>query len=156
MVVTKKGDAAAALILIAGMGVVYANSLHIQDDLNYALGALFFPYVMIGTITVFALMLLFQSVEFSASPAKSKTGSEPQKNAGVFLIQAGLVAMLAFYIFILPYAGYVPTTVVFLFMCMIFLGERAPRNMVIYGVCSAATTGLLYIIFGKILLIFLP
>ena len=156
MVVKKKGDAAAAVVLLAGMGALYANSLTINDTLNYALGALFFPYVMIGTITVLALILLYQSVDFAAVSAPARDEEAKAKNLHVLLTQAGLVGLLALYIAVLPYTGYIPTTVVFLIASMIFLGERKPKKIAVYAVCAVATTAILYVIFGKMLHLFLP
>ena len=156
MIIKKKGDAAAALGLLAGMAALYSNSLTINDTLNYALGALFFPYVMIGTISLLALILLLQSVDFSAAAAARPDSAARRKSMRVLLTQVGLIALLALYIVVLPHTGYIPTTVVFLIVCMIFLGERKPRKIAVYAVCSVATTAVLYVVFGKMLRLFLP
>ena len=156
MVIKNKNDAAAAVALLASMGALYAQSHNIVDSLKYALGGFFFPYVMLGTISVLSLILLYQSIDFSGTAAPQTDEEVRKRNLRALGVQAGTIGLLAFYIFIMPYTGYVPTTVAFLIICMAFLGERSPRRFALYAVCAAITTAVLYVVFGKMLHLFLP
>ena len=156
MVIKNKGDAAAAVALLASMGALYAQSHNIVDSLKYALGGFFFPYVMLGTISVLSLILLYQSIDFSGAPAPEADKETQARTARSLALQAGTIGLLASYIFIMPFTGYVPTTVVYLVVCMAFLGERSPRRLALYALCAVLTTAVLYAVFGKMLHLFLP
>jgi hypothetical protein len=156
MVIKNKNDAAAAVALLASTAALYAQSHNIVDSMHYALGGFFFPYVMLGTIAVLSLILLYQSIDFSGAPARQSAATDREKKLRAMGAQAGTIALLALYIFILPFTGYVPTTVVFLIVCMAFLGERSPKRLAQYAVCAAITTAVLYVVFGKLLYLFLP
>ena len=103
------------------------------------------PYAVLSAMT-------FPAILYStAEPGSAATAAN--------MIAAGLglaVALLLAYLLVLPWAGYLAATIPFLFCSMLFLGPRAPKNIVTYAVLSTGMSLLLKFIFGNLLKFFLP
>lgn len=154
MHIANKKDFISALVLFFIMGVFYMDSRRIDLMGGTDLGPLFFPYVMMGIIALLALMLLVSSLSFStpAQPvsAVAHTAKEWNKDQCIF------IALFMVYLLALPFGGYVLSTVVYLLINMIYLGKKENKWYMIYTFSTVGVTALVYYIFAKIMLLFLP
>lgn len=154
MTIKKPADFYAAIALLAAMGAVYHQSLAVDTSMNIAMGPLFFPYILMGAITLLSLCLLLQSISFATPGSKEK--KEQAINREGLLLQCCTVLLLFGYVLLLPVLSYIPATFIFLLVLMLILGPRSPRNILVSAITAGAVTGVLYGIFAKVLLLFLP
>jgi len=71
---------------------------------------------------------------------------------------AGTVGITLFYLFSLNYILYVPATILYMFLCMLFLGrnKRKAKNLIIYVTIAIGITAFVYIVFKMLFLVTLP
>lgn len=156
MTIKKPADFYAAIALLAAMGAVYNQSLAVDTSMNIAMGPLFFPYMLMGAITLLSLCLVFKSVSFANPGAKSESKKEASTNREGLMLQVCTVLLLFGYVLLLPVLSYIPATFIFLLILMLLLGPRSPKHILISAITAGAVTGVLYGIFAKVLLLFLP
>jgi hypothetical protein len=157
MTVKKPADLAAAVVLLIGTGFAYNESRLIDTSLNYALGPLFVPYLLLGAIALLSVILALQSISFkqAASASAPRPGIGIGINAGTAL-QVAFIAWLIAYLVMLPHLGYVPSTILFLSGGAMLLGDRKPKTVAIAVGIAAVVTVALWFLFGRVLLLFLP
>jgi len=157
----RTNDCIMALVLLAVSGVFYQQTTTFDPAVVYAFGPVFFPRIAIGIVAALSLILLYQSVDFSGARAASvKAGKDAKavapKDWGTMFLRWSLVGMALAYVVTLPLAGYMATTILFLFATMCLLGPRKLRNLATYGAVSVTATLVLYFTFGSLLKMFLP
>jgi putative tricarboxylic transport membrane protein len=153
MTVKKPADLATAVVLLIGVGFVYKESLKIDTSLNYALGPLFFPYLLMAAIALLSAALALQSVSFRGTGGTARSGPGI---SGSLIMQAALIVSLVVYLVVLPVLGYIPATILFLSGSMILLSNRKPGTVAVAVGAAVVVTVSLWFLFGKILLLFLP
>lgn len=152
MHIAKKKDFYSALTILLLVGICFVESRRIDPGINFALGPLFFPHILLSLITVFSCLLLAGSIKGGAALAAERQPLDVK----TVVSRVVILGLTALYLLALPLLGYIPCTVAFLLICMIFLGRRTPRDLALYaGVAAAITLGLQYI-FGSLLHLFLP
>lgn len=154
MHIASKKDFWSAIIILVIMAVCWQESHNIDTTLNFSLGPLFFPRILMGALVVSALILLIRSIGFSSAPASGESGVKLDYSA--IFWRTLLLCLTILYVLALPYAGYTGCTLVFLFVTMCCLGKRKPLNLAIYASIAAAMTFGLYWIFSGLLHLFLP
>lgn len=157
MVIKKRNEFILAVLFMLWSGFFYQQTYAIRKVMAFSLGPLVFPRIILGVMFVLSLCLLFQNIGFGATePASTPkiAKSAAQRQATVFRL--ALVGLLFVYLLALPHAGYVPSTMAFLFLGMALLGLRTPRQLAMYAVISAAVTLALQFLFGSLLKLFLP
>lgn len=154
MTIKKPADFIASLALFGIVGMVYQQSRQIEVTTVHAYGPNFFPSILMGALLLFAVCLAWQSIDFSGE--KNANGNRTIINRTALILQSSFVAALVAYLIVMPFIGYVPSTFLFLFSAMALLGERKPKNLAFYAFLACVVTGVLYYIFGELLLLFLP
>ncbi|MDM8216309.1 tripartite tricarboxylate transporter TctB family protein [Desulfovibrio piger] len=153
MHIAEKSDFCSSLILLALMGFCWNESGNIDQGINFALGPLFFPYLLMGLITLCSLILLVRSVGRGRAPASGGAAIADRKT---FFYRAALLCLSAAYILALPLGGYAPCTFVYLVAAMTLLGKRAVKSLLIYGVIALCMTCGVQYVFADLLHLFLP
>lgn len=154
MHIVNKKDFITGIAILLIMAGFYLESKRIDLMGAAGLGPLFFPYLMMFLLSLLSLALLFKSVSFQApavsapAPAAAKAGRTPEQTVFIVMFFAYLLA--------LPFAGYLPATLVYLIANMVYLGKKETKWYVIYAVTTAGVTALIYYIFAKVMLLFLP
>ena len=110
-------------------------------------GPRLFPYIAGAGMAICGLGMALTAKQESGEPFLTKEG---WKRLGI----AGL-AMVIYYIG-LEYLGFLIATPFFTFAIILILASGKKLNKVANGVISLATTGILYVVFQKIFIIFLP
>ncbi len=155
MCIKKKADFISGLVFIAMMGVLLLQGEKLEMPYIIGGGPKMFPYALMAGIVVCSLVVIFRSLDFT----KEKTDEEGKEKKRLHIptaLQLIVFACLLVYICILPVIGYIPATFLFLFGEMTLLGKRTAKNLLIYFIISSAVTGLVYFIFAKMLMLFLP
>lgn len=154
MHIINKRDFVASIVLLLVMLGFYMESTRIDTMGGVDLGPLFFPHLMMGVIFILSVALLCKSVSFSAAAAKKATAEKlfcTTKDQVIF------IALFFIYLIALPYAGYLPATLAYLIINMIYLGQKGSKKWYVIYLCSTiGMTALIYYIFAKVMLLFLP
>lgn len=152
MHIAKKKDFYSALTILLLVGICFVESRNIDPGINFALGPLFFPNLLLSLITFFSCILLACSIRGGAAPVADRQPLDVK----TLVARVVIVGMTALYLLVLPLLGYIPCTMAFLLICMVFLGKRTLRALAIYIVIAAVITLGLQYIFGSLLHLFLP
>ena len=160
MFIKKPGDFISSLVLIAFVGLMYYESQNIRASFIIAYGPKFFPYAVLSVLTLLAVILALQSIDFSGKQ-KPAAGEQPVANKitinkTALLLQFAFIAAFVVYLILMPRIGYLLSTILFLFSTMVLLGDRKPKELAISAASACALAGGLYYIFTHMLQIFLP
>lgn len=157
MIIKKRNDFALAVVFLLGSAFLYQQTYLIRKVMVFSLGPLVFPRFLLGSIFVLALCMLFQSIDFHAAAGAAPAGAPrtpDQRKATV--LRLSLIGLLLAYLLALPYVGYVVSTILFLFLGMMLLGHRTPKQLALYAAIAVALTLSLQYVFGTLLKLFLP
>ena len=155
MHIVNKRDFLASIVLLLGMLGFYVESTRIDTQGGVDLGPLFFPHLMVIVIAILSVALLFKSISFS--PASEEKKAAPEKIFCTTKDQTVFIALFFIYLIALPSAGYIPATLIYLIVNMIYLGQRGSTKWYIIYICSTiGMTAFIYYIFAKVMLLFLP
>ncbi|WP_461208602.1 tripartite tricarboxylate transporter TctB family protein [Desulfocurvus sp. DL9XJH121] len=163
----KPKDFCVAVVLLIVSGVLYAETIPLSQSISHALGPAFFPRILIFLIAFLSIVLIVQSFRKRPQGAEADAGAacpaapkDPQEKFAerrkTLFMQFVFVVLLLAYLVLLPVLSYVPCTLLFLFVSMLFLGARTKKRVAIYAVVSVVVTYGLQFIFGTMLHLFLP
>jgi hypothetical protein len=145
----KAADIVGGLVGILIGLYVFWEGAHMPPDLIMKVGPSFFPDILASLLIFFSLA----SIVF-ALMGKSKGSVAPIKlsDKGV---QRGLVMLLATMIFcaVLDPLGFMPTSVIFLVLMMLLMGNRKPLQL---AIAPLIVTVSIWLIFEKVLNLSLP
>jgi hypothetical protein len=116
-------------------------------DLPNTLGAAFVPWVLAGLLAGLSLMLLVNTISNKDDNAPV---SLPKRD--LFGI-TGLLALIALYVKLMSYLGFIPVSIVFLALLTLVAGSRKPLGILIF---SVSTTTIVYLLFQKFFSVQLP
>lgn len=116
-------------------------------DLPNTLGATFVPWVLAGLLVLLSLMLLVGNI---ISNSENSPVSIPKRD---FFGIAGLLLLIASYIKLMSYVGFIPVSIVFLAILTWIAGSRKPLGILCF---SVLTTCIVYFLFQKFFSVQLP
>ena len=116
-------------------------------DLPHTLGAAFVPWVLAGSLALLSLILLLGTI----TSRDDKTAVVLPKR-DLFGI-AGLLLLIALYVKLMSYLGFIPVSIVFLGVLTWAAGSRKPLGIAVF---SITTTALVYLLFQKFFGVQLP
>jgi len=123
---------------------------------NDNLGSRGFPRM----IAIVAIVLLAFSIAFRIRLLFKQRRSEQQSNEAkigiaknLYMRLFAIILLLFFYIVFLKQLGFVLETLLFIYLCLVIMGERNHLRSALF---SVAFTALLVIIFGRVFFIALP
>ncbi len=128
--------------------LVYSLVSHRQVSLPWKLSPYLFPLL----VSLFLLVLSFSLFAEGVRPDQKGESCRPSPKTEWKNVLATLAICLAYY-FAMPHTGFVLSTVVFLVLLFLLLGERRP---LVVGVLSVATSVVIYYLFHVLLHVMLP
>ncbi len=138
-------------LLISAVGAVMVHDLS-AGGVKTELGPAFFPWLMVGGIAFFSVLLLVRAVLLGGSK-----DAQGDADSGFSLKLLGKLAF--FVVFMLIYAavyvevGFLISTAVFFIVAMLVLGERRIVHVAVIPVCVIVSV---YLIFTKIMQVYIP
>ncbi len=144
-----------SLLLLIGTACMYWQMQQIEVSTVHAMGPNFFPGMLLSLLFFLSLCLAYQSIDFKKSD-KEEEKKDTAIDVQALILQLAFVSILILYVFLLPYLSYIPSTILFLSITMTLLGKRTVKDIASYVLIASIVTGIIYYIFGKILLLFLP
>ena len=144
----RRANIVISIILLAFSGVYGVLISRLPSrDLPNTLGATFVPSVLAGILVVLSLMLLVGNI---ISKSEDSPVSIPKRD--IFGI-AGLILLIAAYIKLMSYVGFIPVSIVFLAILTWIAGSRKPVGILFF---SVLTTCIVYFLFQKFFSVQLP
>jgi hypothetical protein len=134
------------LLLFSGFYAVLIAKLP-SRDLPNTLGAAFVPWVLAGLLAMLSLLMLFGAI-----PSKSDNSTVSLPKRELFGI-TGLLVLIALYVKLMGYLGFVPVSIVFLALLTWVAGSRKPVGIAFF---SITTTIIVYLLFQKFFSVQLP
>ncbi len=137
----------ASIILLVFSGF-YATLIYRlpSRDLPHTLGAAFVPWVLAGLLAILSLMLLVNSI---MSRDDTPVVLPRRDLFGI----TGLLLLIALYVKLMSYLGFIPVSIVFLSVLTWVAGSRKPLGIAIF---SITTTMVVYFLFQKFFAVQLP
>ncbi|WP_461208761.1 tripartite tricarboxylate transporter TctB family protein [Desulfocurvus sp. DL9XJH121] len=154
----KTGDFVMALVLLLFGALLYQRCCALRPACLIAGGPVFFPKILVWIMGLLSLVLIYQSISRPGAPAtcEEKKTVKPAVDWRTLALRWSLVGLVMVYLLVMPWLGYIPSTVLFLIVSMCLLGPTKPKNLVIYALVSGIVTSILYYVFGVLLTVFLP
>jgi putative tricarboxylic transport membrane protein len=138
----------------AAAGYLYQASLIPESLLADPVGAKGLPLAIGWAMAVLGLVLCLRSVLFRAGAAESPAATDaPSSAMAAHLAALGLLAILAVYVVVLPYAGYVVATAVLIGAVARFSGAAFDRDLLLVAIAGGVV---LWLLFDPLLGISLP
>ena len=138
-------------LAVSAVGAVMVHGLS-AGGVETELGPAFFPWLMVGGIAFFSLLLVVRALLLGAGQTEQDSAD------GGFNLR--LLGKLAFFVvFMIVYAvvyvevGFLISTAVFFVVSMLVLGER---RVVHFAVIPAGVIICIYLIFTKIMQVYIP
>ncbi len=156
MHIRKRSDCLLAVIIFLGAVFFYYETYQIREVFSYSFGPRVFPRIVLALTALLAVCLFIQSLGTAPAAHGAKEAGEPHAFRQGLRLRGGVTLLLLAYLLALPWAGYLAATIPFLFCCMLFLGPRRPKNILLYASLAAGMSLLLKFIFGTLLKFFLP
>lgn len=135
-----------ALLVFSGFYAILIARLP-SRDLPHTLGAAFVPWVLAGLLAILSLILLISTI---SSRDDNTTVVLPKRDlVGI----TGLLLLVALYVKLMSYLGFIPVSLVFLGILTWAAGSRKPLGIAVF---SITTTTLIYLLFHKFFGVQLP
>lgn len=116
-------------------------------DLPNTLGAAFVPWVLAGLLTMLSLILLLSSL---LDKNNTMTVTLPSRDlVGI----TGLMVLIAFYVKVMNYFGFIAVSIIFLAILTWVAGTRKVSQIALF---SISTTAIVYLLFQKFFNVQLP
>jgi hypothetical protein len=135
-----------ALLVFSGFYAILIARLP-SRDLPHTLGAAFVPWVLAGLLAILSLILLITTI---TSRDDNTAVVLPKRD--LFGI-TGLLLLIALYVKLMSYLGFVPVSIVFLAILTWAAGSRKPLGIAVF---SITTTTIVYLLFQKFFGVQLP
>lgn len=135
-----------ALLVFSGFYAILIARLP-SRDLPHTLGAAFVPWVLAGLLAILSLILLITTI---TSRDDNTTVVLPKRD--LFGI-TGLLLLIALYVKLMSYLGFIPVSLVFLGILTWAAGSRKPLGIAVF---SITTTTIIYLLFQKFFGVQLP
>ncbi len=116
-------------------------------DLPHTLGAAFVPWVLASVLAALSLILLVSTIV--SRQDDSKVVMPIRELLGI----AGLLVLIALYVKLMHYVGFIATSLVFLAVLTVVAGSRKPFGILVF---SITTTTIVYLLFQKFFGVQLP
>ncbi|MCT8137148.1 tripartite tricarboxylate transporter TctB family protein [Anaerobacillus sp. CMMVII] len=176
----KYGDVYAGIFLLAFAVVYYLSSLSIKQLTVSKVGSQFLPQIVAGGIFFFSLILLIQGInkvrvqkkldevmeqserELAAEASSDvETGSEEirsddQDSPKKFLSVLITLSLIIVYVALMPFLGFIISTVLYLFIQMCLLAHETQRRYVLFLIISVFVSVSVYYVFKHLLYLMLP
>lgn len=118
-------------------------------DLPNTLGAAFMPWVLAGFLLLLSLLLMIFSLSGKHDGAENTGPVRARDVAGI----GGLLLVIALFIILTGYLGFVISSIFFLAALIFISGSRKPLEIILF---SVLTTGAVYLLFQKFFTVQLP
>lgn len=142
-------------LLTLALGVVYlieARDLP-RSALSDEVGASGFPVLIAWSLIVVAIFMLGQSALQMVARRKGAPVDDPAVGQGIWadprsatLRAAGLAAITAGFLFLMPIIGYLASLMVMLTAVAVYQGKRIGREVATVAICGAVALWLLFVL----------
>ena len=135
-----------ALFGVAGWLYTHATVTTSNSLVASGIAADFYPKCLFGALVLCGLFLMYQS--FMKLPEERQTFPRTDWKSVIITF----VLMFA-YAFLLDIAGFIISSILFMFVFMLFLGERNWKTLILVPVLGSIGV---FLVFGKLFMIALP
>ncbi|HEX6922207.1 MAG TPA: tripartite tricarboxylate transporter TctB family protein [Bacillales bacterium] len=153
--VKAKRDCINAVLILAFCGVAYYETLAIPSPVMRKTGAAFFPEIVLPVLALLGLCLLINSIIRMKKEPNEKLNFSFQK---LFVDNKKVLStfiIFGIYVLALSYIGYFISTILFLLSMYLLLVKKKEKVWMV-SLGYIILTLIVYFVFKKILLVFLP
>jgi putative tricarboxylic transport membrane protein len=130
---------------------VFVSSFSIRKLVVSKVGSAFVPQLMAILLAGLSILLIVQALTAKVEPAPEKKPASGGRNHSVWLT----FVLIFLYLALLEPLGFLLSTAVYLFFQFIVLSRKKP-NLPLYGLLSISTSAIVYYLFVKVFILFLP
>ena len=156
MSIKKVEEFALSLICMAASIYLFWYSYTMPHYTYFSIGPLLFPRIVLGAIFVLSTALALRNLVFAGGSGRPARAAKSAASRQGTVLRVGVIVLLLGYLLVLPHAGYLFSTIVFLFVNMVFLGPRTGKMLAFYAVLAVSVTLAMQYLFGTVLKLFLP
>lgn len=148
-------DLAFGVVLLLASAFLFNETFHFRKVAYFSIGPTAFPRVLLGSLLLLSSCLIFQSLDFRGkAKAERKDRAAPDKKS--LFMQVGFIGLIFVYVGLMNVLGYLASSVLFMVVGMLLLGNRNIKSLALYAGISAAVALLLQFVFQNLLHLFLP
>lgn len=131
------------VLILVSLSILFMGKSMVDGGMESGMSPLFLPRIIAALIIIFSLMGIVEARKKKDSENLGASLTSMVKNAGIFFV----------YLFVLPYAGFIPATTVMMFVVMFQMGGR---NLPIMTFVSIAGSVIIYYASYHMLKVLLP
>ena len=152
-------DTVVAIVLIAIIGVFWQQSFAIKEPDFGQMSPAVWPRVILGALSVLALIYLVQSIRQGPDAAAAEQAERPGGLAGFLARWRNVLwcfALFLVYLLAMPWLGMLVGGTLFVFLLLNALGGWSPRLLALHAAIAIVTMGGMWALFTYGLGVFLP
>ncbi|MBP1931923.1 tripartite tricarboxylate transporter TctB family protein [Ammoniphilus resinae] len=147
---------AALIFLVLGV-LMFTESYKIKQlSFGIEIGSDFVPKLIAIGIMGMSLILLIQNARKKGLAKQAQATEKQQEDKGMKVSFYGTIGLLTIYVTLLEKIGFVPMTMLYLFIQMNLLKSSSKKNQFLIAGLSIICTLLVYYLFKNILYLMLP
>lgn len=148
-------DVIAGAVFLAISAVMFWLTFYFKRLTLTKIGSDFVPKIVFGMLMVLSIVLIVQSLQKLKHQPKSNTEAEAQKSSGQSRVWITLI-LIAAYIAMMSYLGFMISTVLYLFIQFAVLAEKGSRRYGLFAIIAVLTASITYVVFLKVFQLMLP
>lgn len=159
--VPKIRDVQAGIVLLFVSVIMFSATLSFKKLTTSLVGPAFMPQVIAGLIALMSIAIIVQGVKsVKASRAeKSSTDAvveEKPKEEVTYRPVILTFVLMAVYVAVMPFVGFLITTAVYMFIQMMILSDKPERKWLLFVVVSLVASATIYYVFRNVFYVMLP
>lgn len=159
--VPKIRDVQAGIFLLFVSVIMFSATLSFKKLTTSLVGPAFMPQVIAGLIALMSIAIIVQGVKsVKASRAeKSSTDAvveEKPKEEVTYRPVILTFILMAVYVAVMPFVGFLITTAVYMFIQMMILSDKPERKWLLFVVVSVVASATIYYVFRNVFYVMLP
>ncbi|WP_339251615.1 tripartite tricarboxylate transporter TctB family protein [Sporosarcina sp. FSL W8-0480] len=159
--IPKIRDVQSGIFLLIVSVIMFSATLSFKKLTTSLVGPAFMPQVIAGLIALMALAIIIQGIrnvkaervkEASSDVVTKKDPKDEVTYRPVILT----FILMAVYVAVMPFVGFLITTAVYMFIQMMILSDKPERRWLLFAVVSVVASATIYYVFRNVFYVMLP
>ncbi|MDW0116126.1 tripartite tricarboxylate transporter TctB family protein [Sporosarcina thermotolerans] len=159
--VPKIRDVQSGIFLLVVSVIMFSATLSFKKLTSTAVGPAFMPQIIAGLIALMAIAIIIQGIRSvkaereKESSADAVVEKDPKDEVTYRPVILSFILM-AVYVVVLPFVGFLITTAVYMFTQMMILSDKPERRWLLFAVVSVVSSATIYYVFRNVFYVMLP
>lgn len=160
--ISKIRDVQAGIFLLFVSVIMFTTTLTFKKLTTSQVGPAFMPQVIAVLIALMAVAIIIQGVRNVKAERGKKASTDvvvtkkDTKNEVTYRPVILSFALMAVYVVVMPFVGFLITTAVYMFIQMMILSDKPERKWLLFVTVSVVASASIYYVFRNVFYVMLP